>query len=132
MARIVKTALRLILLAMSIVAFSSEDVGLVWLSYEPAVVAIAGRVHVEKAYGSPEFGLRPETDEVSDNIFLYPFKPINVHGDPRDELNNQNFIGITKIQLYGDVIDVDTFIDNFIDKDMLVTGTLSVSATEGQ
>src|SRR5437899_3228794 len=88
-----------------------------WLSYEPEVVEIEGRLIVQWKYGPPNFGENPKTDSKVRVPFLILSKPVSVHADPRDAVNAE-VKDVTRIQL----ILFDAPHKQFIGKKVLVKG----------
>jgi hypothetical protein len=70
-----------------------------WLPYEPAVVELTGKLTMVTKYGPPNYGENPETDEKVKVPVLLLSRPVNVRGQPGDELNSESVRGIKEIQL---------------------------------
>ncbi len=70
-----------------------------WLSYEPAVVQLEGKLTIVMYYGPPNYGENPETDAKEMTPILVLPRPVNVRGDPNDELNSESVEGVKQVQL---------------------------------
>jgi len=53
-----------------------------WLSYEPAVVELKGKLTTKMYYGPPNYGEEPKTDSKEELPILVLSKPANVRGNP--------------------------------------------------
>ena len=98
-----------------------------WLPYEPAIIELRGRVIVERRYGPPNYGENPKSDVRVRVPILVLSKPVNVRGNPQDELNSESVEGIRRIQL--DFFNLKTPYNQFIGKRVMVTGTLRHAIT---
>jgi hypothetical protein len=97
-----------------------------WLSYEPEVVEIEGRLMVQRKYGPPNFGENPRTDSKVRVPLLVLSEVVNIRGDPRDAVNSE-VRAVRRIQL----VFFDTSYKKFIGKRVLVKGTLFHANTGG-
>lgn len=93
-----------------------------WLSYEPAVVELEGKLIVEWKYGPPNYGEQPKTDATERVPVLVLVKPVSVRGNPQDALNKESVEGVRRIQL--NLFNLETPYKQFIGKRVLVKGTL--------
>lgn len=98
-----------------------------WLSYEPEVIELEGRVIVEWKFGPPNHGENPKTDARVRVPILVLRNPVNVRGNPQDKLNSESVVGIKRIQIR--FFSLKTSYRQFIGKRVLVTGTLSHAIT---
>jgi hypothetical protein len=98
-----------------------------WLSYEPAVVELEGKLIVESKYGPPNYGENPRTDSKVRIRVLVVSKPVNVRGNPQDALNKESLEGIRRIQL--NLFNLKTPYKQLIGKRVVVSGTLSHAIT---
>lgn len=112
------TLFGLILVAASTAAAQSND----WLSYEPAVVELKGKLVMEWKYGPPNFGENPRTDAKVRVPVLVLVKPVSVRGNPQDTLNAESVEGLGRMQL--NLVNLKTSYKQFIGKRVLVNGTL--------
>lgn len=97
-----------------------------WLSYEPAVVELEGRLTIQTKYGPPGYGEDPKTDvKVRVPILLLP-EEVNVRGDPENELNQESVNGVKQIQL---VLPTGRSFSKFVGRRVHVRGTLFHSFT---
>jgi hypothetical protein len=93
-----------------------------WLSYEPAVVELDGKLIVESKYGPPNYGENPKTDAKVRVLILVLIKPVNIRGNPQDTLNKESVQGIKRIQL--DVFNLKTPYKQLVGRNVVVKGTL--------
>lgn len=100
-----------------------------WLSYEPAIVELEGRLAIEWKYGPPNFGENPKTDAKVRVPVLVLTKPVNVRGNPADFPFNVEVKGIRRIQLI--VFNLKGPYKQFIGKKVVVNGTLFHAHTGG-
>lgn len=86
---------------------SSEDVKEKWYYYEPIVVELSGRLEMMTGYGPPNYGENPEKDKKINYYVLTLDNPINVKGNSTDEINQNTYTNVNKIQLvYHDSINI--------------------------
>lgn len=92
-----------------------------WLSYEPAVVELKGRLSVKTFYGPPNYGENPDTDSKEALPILILSKPVSVRGnpDPNSAFDTQSVEGVRKIELV-----LTKPFKQFIGKTVIVKGTL--------
>ena len=114
------TALLLVLILTRGFEIAAQDKN--WLPYEPATIELQGRVIVQWKYGPPNYGENPKTDRKVRVPILLLSKPVNVRGNPQDELNSESVEGIRRIQL--DFFNLKTSYNQFNGKKVVVTGTL--------
>ena len=100
-----------------------------WLSYEPATVALEGRLIFETKYGPPNFGENPKTDKRVKVPIVILTKAINVRGTPGDALNATTVQGARRIQLV--FTDPAKNYKPLAGKDIVVKGTLFHAHTGG-
>ena len=93
-----------------------------WLSYEPAMVELEGRLVIQNEYGPPNFGENPRTDRKEKVPVLVLAKPINVRGTPGDEYTATSVEETARIQLV--FIDTSPAYKQLIGKKILVKGSL--------
>lgn len=67
--------------------------------YEPVVVELTGRIVWEMHYGPPNYGDDPKHDRQGNYPILKLDRPIDVRGDPKDEVNSEAHRGVDRIQL---------------------------------
>ncbi|HEU4712465.1 MAG TPA: DUF4431 domain-containing protein [Pyrinomonadaceae bacterium] len=70
-----------------------------WLSYEPAIVELEGRLVIQNEWGPPNFGEEPLTDRKEKVPVIVLAKAINVRGTPGDMLNATSVEGTRRVQL---------------------------------
>ena len=116
-----------VLLSVSPCTLSSAADGERWSSYEPAVVQLGGTLIVEKRFGPPNYGEDPATDAQLRIPMLLLASPVNVRGDPNDDLNNTTVTGVRKIQLI--FLTGGPAYKRLIGKSVVVAGTLSQAMT---
>ena len=92
-----------------------------WVSYQPTVVEIKGKLIVRRYYGPPNYGENPKTDAKETMPILVLSKPINVQGntDPKASFDRQSVKNVRRIQL-----EFTKPYKEFIGKTVLVKGTL--------
>ena len=93
-----------------------------WLSYEPEIVELEGRLTVEWKYGPPNFGENPKTDAKVRVPVLVLTKGVSVHGNPEAFPFNVEVKGIRRIQLI--VFNPKSPYKEFVGKKVVVKGTL--------
>jgi len=92
-----------------------------WLTYEPTVVELTGKLTEVVEYGPPNFGEDPETDSRLQLPVLMLSPPVNVREDATSELNTESFEGVEKIQL---IFSTGSDYSGFLDQEVVVTGSL--------
>ena len=92
-----------------------------WLSYEPTVVKLKGKLTIRVYYGPPNYGENPDTDTKEALPVLILSKPVNVRGnpDPKAGFNRKSVEGVREIELVLTMPHKE-----FIGKRVLVKGTL--------
>jgi Domain of unknown function (DUF4431) len=100
-----------------------------WLSYEPAIVELEGRLIVERKFGPPNFGENPKTDAKMRVPILVLAKPINIHGNKEYFPFDVEIKGVRRIQLL--LLNVKGPYTHFVGKKVLVEGGLSHAFTGG-
>lgn len=101
-----------------------------WLSYEPAVVELRGRLRLVPRFGPPNYGENPESDLRVKIPVLDLAKPINVRRDPNSNLNWKSFRGVTRVQLaFGSDEELDKAIHELVGSDVVIRGSLFQSHT---
>lgn len=93
-----------------------------WLSYEPEVMELDGRLVIESKYGPPNFGEQPNTDEKVRVPVLVLRDRANMLPDSGDDPNSKSVYDIRQIQLVFS--SNDTAHKALIGKQVVVTGTL--------
>ena len=71
----------------------------IWYEYEPSDVTLIGELIIKEAYGPPNYGEDPKHDKKIAYFVIKLDKPINVKGNPQNELNVDSIKGIKEIQL---------------------------------
>lgn len=69
------------------------------LHYEPARVRLSGNVEIEGFWGPPNFGEDPDHDRIELSPILLLDSPVDVIGDPNDELNFETVRSVTRMHL---------------------------------
>lgn len=77
--------------------FASSDEK--WLSYEPAIVELEGRLTLVPKYGPPNYGEDPKTDEKVKVPILELAEPVNVRGNSQGEVDTESFEDVEEVQL---------------------------------
>lgn len=93
-----------------------------FLSYEPEIVELDGRLVVQSKYGPPNYGEEPKTDQKAKVPVLLLRDRVAVLGDRGEGYNSQTVYGVRQIQLafaYG-----ETSHKALIGRQVVVTGTL--------
>ncbi|MEW6775284.1 MAG: DUF4431 domain-containing protein [Bdellovibrionota bacterium] len=70
-----------------------------WLHYEPEVVTLTGRLILVGEFGPPNYGEDPSTDEKALIPEIELAVPVNVKGNPSNDLNITGYQGVRRIQL---------------------------------
>jgi hypothetical protein len=70
-----------------------------WVSYEPVVVELSGRLTVSMKFGPPNYGEDPETDQRLKIPVLLLSEPVNVRGEPDAQVNIESVRGVKEVQL---------------------------------
>ena len=99
----------------------------VWLSYEPTVVQLRGRLTVSEKYGPPNYGENPESDEKLLIPILHLDHPANVRGDPNSETNVASVEDVQEMQVV--FLNGDLDYGPFVGKKVRVRGTLFAAQT---
>lgn len=92
-----------------------------WVSYEPALVELEGKLTVALKYGPPNYGERPKTDAKVRVPVLVLIKPVNVRGTPGEAFSAKSVKGVRRIQL---IFNTETPYKQLIGRKVLVKGTL--------
>jgi len=95
--------------------------------YEPEVVNLEGVIKISTNFGPPNYGETPEIDKKVTIYILELNSPINVLGDPNDELNLSSFTNISNIQIA--LYKYKNDIKNKINKKVIIKGTLFQGVT---
>ena len=98
-----------------------------WLSYEPEVMELDGRLVIESKFGPPNFGEQPKTDEKVRVPVLVLNDRANMLPDSGDDPNAKSVYDIRQIQLVFS--SSDTAHKALIGKQVVVTGTLFYAHT---
>ena len=93
-----------------------------WLSYEPAVVSLEGKLIVEWKYGPPNYGENPKTDAKVKVPVLVLSEPVSVRGNPDYFPFNIEVRGVRRIQLL--LFNIKTPDEQLIGRRVHVNGTL--------
>ena len=93
-----------------------------WLSYEPEVMELDGRLVIESKFGPPNFGEQPKTDEKVRVPVLVLSNRANMLADSGDDPNAKSVYDVRQIQLAFP--SSDTAHNALIGKQVVVTGTL--------
>ena len=117
------------LLAVGLVMFASffantaSPDGDTWLSYEPSIIELKGRLTTVVKFGPPNYGENPETDKKLEVPILQLSEPINVRGDAHSPVNTRSFENVTEVQLIF-LRAADDY-RRFVSKIVIVSGSLS-------
>jgi len=90
-----------------------------WFEYEPRLVALSGVIRLENRFGPPGYGEDPVQDSKVEIRVLELESPINVKGDPADDINTETVLGVKNIQLV-----VEEPIRKYLQKKVTIKGTL--------
>ena len=93
----------------------------VWYEYEPKKVLLTGRLDLAKAYGPPNYGADPAHDQKVSYYVLKLDSPINVKGNPADELNSETVTNVREVQIVYDQLDQISPMNN---QKVTIKGTL--------
>lgn len=93
-----------------------------FLSYEPDVVELDGRLVIQSKYGPPNFGQKPKTDQKVQVPILLLSQHVVVQGDVGDDKQPQTAHNVRQIQLA--FAGNETSHKELIGKPVVVTGTL--------
>jgi hypothetical protein len=93
-----------------------------WLSYEPAVVELRGKLITRMYYGPPNYGENPKTDSKEVLPFLVLSKPVNVRGYPDPNAGPPEQVTVENVRRMELVLTLPH--KNMIGKNVIVTGTL--------
>lgn len=94
-----KVPLTLLSAVIFLLAFEARSQSNRWLSYDPAVVELEGRLTVQRRYGPPNFGEQPKTDAKVKVPIIVLKNPVNVRGTPGAAPNDVDVKRIKRIQL---------------------------------
>lgn len=70
-----------------------------WLSYEPMVVELKGKLLRVVKYGPPNYGENPESDARYEIPILLLAEPIRIKGDPTDWYKKESLTNVSFVQL---------------------------------
>lgn len=94
-----------------------------WLSYEPAVVQLAGTLRVVPEFGPPNFGEDPETDKRVQIPILVLSDPINVKENAARNVDYEALENVSEIQLVFSTRDRPAY-SHLVGHTVVVTGKL--------
>jgi len=92
-----------------------------WVSYEPDVVELSGRLTVSMKFGPPNYGEDPETDQRL-KIPVLVSEPMNVRGEPNAQVNIESVRGVKEVQL---IFPRERNYDGLVNSRVVARGTLS-------
>jgi len=92
-----------------------------WLSYEPAVVELKGKLMTKMYYGPTNFGEHPKTDSKETPPILVLSKPVNVRRNPDSDIE-YNRISVEHVRKIELVLTIPQ--KNMMGKNVIVSGTL--------
>ena len=98
----------------------TQDKG--WLSYEPAVVELRGKLITKMYYGPPNYGEDPKTDSRETFFILLLNKPVNVRGKPDPNAGPPEQVSVENVRKMELVLSIPH--ENMIGKTVIVKGTL--------
>lgn len=105
----------------SVLSSNNNSTSLIWYKYEPKEVYLTGFLKLEKGYGPPNYGADPAHDQRVSYYVLKLAAPINVKGDPFDEMNSETVKNVRVIQIVYDKLDRISKLKN---KKVGIKGTL--------
>lgn len=112
----------LFLIFLSAIAHSGVARAQRWLSYEPEIVELDGRLVIQPKYGPPNYGEDPKTDQKVRVPVLVLSERVNMIADRGDGFNAQPAYGIKQIQLA--FIEGGIVYKNLVGQQVVVKGTL--------
>jgi|SRR5580765_486233 len=92
-----------------------------WLSYEPVVVELRGKLITKMYYGPPNYGEDPKTDSKETFFILLLSKPVNVRGNS-DPAGPEEQVSVEHVRKMELVLTIPH--KNMIGKNVIVKGTL--------
>ncbi|HBF35993.1 MAG TPA: hypothetical protein DDW50_01580 [Firmicutes bacterium] len=102
-------------------SMNNQSTHAVWYEYEPKEVLLSGRLELAKAYGPPNYGADPAHDQKVSYYVLKLDSPINVKGNPADELNSETVTNVRELQIVYDQLDQ---ISKWKNQKVTIKGTL--------
>ena len=92
-----------------------------WLTYEPAVVELRGKLTTKMYYGPPNYGENPKTDSKEVFFILLLSKPVNVRGNP-DPAGPEDQVSVENVRRMELVLRIPH--KNMLGKNVTVKGML--------
>ena len=93
-----------------------------WLSYEPAVVELRGKLTSKWFYGPPNYGENPKTDSKELLPILLLSEPVNVRGKPDPNYGSSEYVSVKNVRRMELVLRIPH--KYMIGKNVVVKGTL--------
>ena len=93
-----------------------------WLSYEPAVVELRGKLITKMYYGPPNYGEDPKTDSKEVLPILVLSRPVNVRAKPDPNAGPPEQASVENVRKMELVLSIPH--KNMIGKTVIVKGTL--------
>jgi len=94
------------------------------------VVKLTGTVVNVKAYGMPGYGETPDQDQKLNIKVLKLDQPINVRGIPNDEINQEDVLEVTELEIDTE-ISLNPLLGSYVGKKVEVEGTLEHRSAGG-
>lgn len=101
-----------------------------WLSYEPSVSRLQGKLIQVTKYGKPTYGGDPETDEKVEVPILVLQTPIRVRPNPERSSNAEPMTNVSFVQLIFPDDPAGT-VKRHLDQTIVVSGTLALGRRGG-
>ena len=120
--RLYKPAMLALFLLILVPGSGSEAQDRRWLRFGPATVELEGRLKIVWRYGPPNYGENPKTDAKERTVVVVLSKPVNVRGNPKDDINTESVEGVRRVQL--DLFNLKTSYQRFLGRRVVVNGTL--------
>ena len=100
-----------------------ENTDLAYYYFEPSVSTIEGKLITRMYYGPPNYGENPDTDAKQYPFILQLYNPIDVIALEDDSFNSDKF-EVTEIQVVPKNKEETELIEQYINKDIVIQGTL--------
>lgn len=110
----------LVLSLLPLAATAQEDN---WLSYDPAVSRIEGKLTKVLKYGKPTYGDNPDKDEKVEVPILILRTPIRVRARSERSVNSESVTNVSFVQLIFPA-GVDADYTRHLDQEIVAAGTL--------
>jgi len=113
----------ILLLALIAYAFDATAQQQDWLSYNPSVARLQGKLIKVQKYGKPTYGENPDKDEKIDVPILILASPVRVKASSASAVNNESLTNISFVQVIFPPEMTKSYTQH-LDQDIVLAGNL--------